>query len=98
MVEYYVLGAGGQARQVMSIATKTSPILNVRGFIGLEEEKGKLVNNIKVISELDIGSLDRDRILLLNGLGRPNRKNVIERLMSKRFIFKSLVHTSTYIG
>ncbi|MEM3860021.1 MAG: NeuD/PglB/VioB family sugar acetyltransferase [Candidatus Micrarchaeaceae archaeon] len=98
MVKYYIVGAGGQARQVLSIARRVTPSISVTGFIGLENEKGRYINNVEVVTESDIGHLDRKEVLLLNGLGRPNRKDVIERLLSSGFVFSSLIHPASDIG
>lgn len=98
MKNYYILGAGGQARQVLSIVRSGMHQMRVEGFIGLESEKGKVVNGIPALTELDMESLDRRDIVLFNGLGRPNRKSVIERLVRKGFSFESLVHHSANLG
>ena len=98
MAGYYILGAGGQARQVLSIAGTGARQMRVEGFIGLESEKGKVVNGTHVLTESDIKSLDRRDVVLLNGLGRPNRKSVIERLVSIGFSFDSLMHPSANVG
>ena len=98
MAGYYILGAGGQARQVLSIARTGTRQMRVEGFIGLESERGKIVNNIPVFTESDMESLDRGGVVLLNGLGRPNRKSVIERLVRRGFAFDSLVHPSANVG
>jgi sugar O-acyltransferase (sialic acid O-acetyltransferase NeuD family) len=96
-VEYYIVGAGGQARQILSIAKKAIPDLGVRGFIGLDKEKGKIINGLPCITESDILSVDRRNVVLLNGLGRPNRRNAIERSISLGFKFQSLVHPSANV-
>ena len=95
---YYVAGAGGQARQVMSIARKANPKMGVLGFVGLEGEKGKIINGIPIVTEPDMDHLEKRDVILLNGLGRPNRKGVIERLISKGFTFSSLIHPSASMG
>ena len=98
MTDYYIVGAGGQARQVLSIARIVTPEIMVRGFIGLESERGKIINGAPTVTELDLESLEKRNVVLLNGLGRPNRRSVIERLIAKGFSFDSLVHRSASVG
>jgi sugar O-acyltransferase (sialic acid O-acetyltransferase NeuD family) len=98
MGEYYIVGAGGQARQVLSIARKAYPQTIVRGFVGLENEKGKQINKLPVITESETEHLSRKKTILLNGLGRPNRKDILERFISNRFNFNSLIHPLSSIS
>lgn len=98
MSDYYVVGAGGQARQVLSIARSFAPRINVRGFIGKEAERGKIINGIPTLTELDLVKIERKNVILFNGIGRPNRKAVIERLIAQGFSFNSLVHPSASVG
>ena len=98
MKYYYIVGAGGQARQVLSIARRVSPKMEVLGFIGLERDRGKIINGIPTIVESDLDNLEERDVLLLNGLGRPNRKDAIEKLLSKGFSFGSLIYPSANIG
>ena len=94
----YILGAGGQARQVLSIANIIKPELRIRAFIGLNNEKGKISNKLPILTEADLEFLKSTDIFLLNGLGRPNRKVVIERLIQKGFLFQPLLHPSVNIS
>ena len=98
MKYYYIVGAGGQARQVLSIARLVSPKMEVLGFIGLERDRGKIINGIPTIVESNLDNLEERDVLLLNGLGRPNRKDALEKLLSKGFNFGSLIHPSANIG
>ena len=56
------------------------------------------LNGVSVIAEMNVDDLDRVRSVLLNGMGRPNRRSVIDRFLEKGFAFESLIHPSSSIG
>lgn len=98
MVEYYIIGAGGQSRQVLSMVRKVWPNSTVLGFIGLEEEKDRVINGVKVLVESELEAAKKNEVFLLNGLGRPNRSSVIEKLLNLGFSFHTIIHSSANIG
>lgn len=97
-MKYYIIGSGGQARQVLSIAHSLNPPLDVYGFIAPKVDKIYLVNGVEVIDETSFIQSGRNSDLLLNGLGRPERKNVIDSYLRKGFSFTSLIHPSSTLG
>lgn len=96
--DFYILGAGGQARQVLSIARNSKPPLNVRGFIDTHVKECKRLNDLPVIDEMSTSLLDKKQTIMLNGMGRPNRREVIERMVDEGFRFERLIHPAASIG
>lgn len=97
--EIYILGAGGQARQVESILSAIDPKAKITAF--LDKNDGytpQYVHNIPILNESILDGLKCEDVLILNGLGRPNRRKPIEKLISMGFSFLQLIHPEAFIG
>ena len=95
----FILGSGGQGRQVESILYSVDPKAKVEAFL-VKDNNNSIGNlhGIPVLGESILNNLSCDEILLINGMGRPNRKQPIERLINKGYKFMKLIHPSAYIG
>jgi len=96
--EFYILGAGGQARQVLSISHCLRPPLHIRGFIDINVSESKFINGIPVIDETKISALDKKNTVMINGMGRPDRKKAIENVLKKGFRFERIIHPAASVG
>ena len=97
--EIYILGAGGQARQVESILSVIDPKAKISAFLDkIYSDTPRYVHNIPILSESFLDSLNCGNVLILNGLGRPNRRKPIDKLISKGFSFLQLIHPGAFIG
>ena len=97
--EIYILGAGGQARQVESILNAVDSKAKITAFLNRDSSYPlQYVHNVPVMGESALDGLRCEDVLILNGMGRPNRRKPIERLISKGFSFLQLVHPRAFIG
>jgi len=96
--EFYILGAGGQAKQVLSIGHCLNPPLNIRGFIDINASESKFINGIPVIDQTKIFAFDKKNTIIINGMGRPDRKKAIENLLKNGFRFERIIHPAASIG
>jgi sugar O-acyltransferase (sialic acid O-acetyltransferase NeuD family) len=97
--EIYILGAGGQARQVESILNAVNPKAKITAFLDKNDSNLiQYVHNLPVYSESILDGFKCEDIIILNGLGRPNRRKPIEKLISKGFSFMGLTHPKAFIG
>ena len=99
MLNYYIIGAGGQARQVASVLYAANPEVKIKAFLDRYDNKGTYyLHNIPVLSEAILDLAPPGEVMLVNGLGRPNRQKPLERLCSKGFSFLKLIHPQATIG
>jgi sugar O-acyltransferase (sialic acid O-acetyltransferase NeuD family) len=98
MMDGYIIGAGGQARQVENIINVCDIKVKLMGFITKEDDSEKIVHGYKVFQENIIENLDSKKVLFFNGMGRPNRRIPIQKLESDGFSFLGLIHPRSTIG
>ena len=97
--EIYILGAGGQARQVESILNAVDPKAKITAYLDRDGTyPPHHVHNVPVIGESALDGLRCEDVLILNGMGRPNRRKPIDKLFSKGFSFLQLIHPGAFIG
>ena len=93
-----VLGAGGHARQVMTVYQDSFRFDEV---IGLVEENSKRVGesimNRPVLDASVLDVMESGDVMLMNGMGATSRKRWIEELEDSGFRFDRLVHPSVRI-
>lgn len=93
MKSYYIIGAGGHAKQVACILSLVDPRAALNAFLDdTTSEIIRYIHNVPVYSEKILNQISPSDVLLLNGMGRPNRKKPIERLISQGFSFLKLIH------
>lgn len=98
MRKYFIVGSGRQGRQVLSIARRVSHVKEVAAFIDINVNEGKQVNGIDIIKESAFLSFPTDGNILFNGLGRPDRKSILETYLKGGFLFESLFHPNASFG
>lgn len=96
-MRYYVIGSGGQARQVASIGHSQNPPLDIQGFVALNKNEN-WINGLKVIDETSFLKDNHTKKFLINGMGRPERKQVIEKYLKLGYNFATLIHPASSIG
>ena len=95
----YILGAGGQARQVNLILNAVYPKVPVSAFLDKNDSDSiRYIHSIPVLGESVLEDLKPQDILILNGLGRPNRRKPIESLIAQGFSFFQLIHPTVHIS
>ena len=93
-----VLGAGGHARQVMTVYQDS---LRFDEVIGLVEENssrvGERIMSRPVLDSSVLGVMDSGDVMLMNGMGSTERKRWIEELEVAGFSFDKLVYPSVKV-
>ncbi len=94
----YIIGAGGQARQVAAIYEEKFPNSKIDGFLDIVEHgENYKINGVRVLHQRILNKMDTGEATLYNGLGRPNRWKVISPLVDRGFNFPNLIHKRTFI-
>jgi len=99
MKQYYVLGAGGMAREVENIIKDLKKDNFFKGFIVQDKFfKDATLFDKPIITQSQLSHLDKQSIILINGIGSPSRSDWIEQLLVQGYSFESVIHPSATIG
>jgi len=93
----YILGAGGMAREVYQVFIDLRKDKIVKGFLVNVQNINKNIKN-KSVKKIDDIREHKNEIELVNGIGSPLRRKLIQELEIKGYRFHTIIHPSSVIG
>lgn len=96
----YILGAGGMAREVLSIYNDCGLLDSVAAFI-VTESKYMKNNNIcgkRVLGPDALSGLDRQGAVTVAAIGSPLKKTIVETFCKDNIAFDTVIHPTASIG
>lgn len=94
-----VIGAGGLGREVAAtIQNYLSDTFELLGFVDDGVEKGKVINDLPVLGDIDWLLSQVDDYGLVFGIGSPKvKKAIFHKLANKNFHFPNIIHPNASI-